>query len=67
MAVVKVLEIIGESSESWEKAVQCAVDEVAKTVDNLKSVYVENLQAILEGSKIVKYRADVKISFVVKN
>ncbi|MHC1719563.1 MAG: dodecin family protein [Clostridiaceae bacterium] len=65
MAVVKVIEIIAESPESWEAAVQDAVTEAAKTVENLQTVYVKNLQAVLEGSKIVKYRANVKISFIV--
>lgn len=66
MAVVKVIEIIAESTESWEAAVQDAVTEVSKTVKNLKTVYVKDLQAVLEENKIVKYRANLKISFVVK-
>jgi flavin-binding protein dodecin len=67
MAVVKVIEIIAESTESWEAAVQDAVTEAARTVDGLQTVYVQDLQAVLEGSKIVRYRANVKISFVVNN
>ena len=46
-------------------AVQEAVTEAAKTVDNLKTVYVRDLQAIIEGNSIIKYRANVKISFIV--
>jgi len=65
MAVVKVIELIAESTESWEAAVQDGVTEAAKTVKNLQTVYVKDLQAVLEGSKIVKYRANVKISFIV--
>ncbi|MBP1744731.1 MAG: ABC-type uncharacterized transport system, periplasmic component [Firmicutes bacterium] len=65
MAVVKVIEIIAESTESWEAAVQNAVTEAARTVDSLQNVYVQDFQAVLEGSKIVRYRANVKISFVV--
>ena len=65
MAVVKVIEIIAESTESWEAAVQDAVTEAARTVDSLQNVYVQDFQAVLEGSKIVRYRANVKISFVV--
>lgn len=66
MAVVKVIEIIAESTESWEAAVQDAVTEAAKTVDGLKTVYVQDFQAIIDGNKITKYRVNAKISFVVK-
>lgn len=65
MAVVKVIEILAESEKSWEDATQVAVSEAAKTVHNIKSVYVENFQAIVDNDKVVSYRVDVKISFVV--
>ena len=65
MAVVKVIEILAESEKSWEDATQIAVSEAAKTVHNIKSVYVENFQAIVDNDKVVSYRVDVKISFVV--
>jgi Protein of unknown function (DUF1458). len=38
-----------------------------KTVRNIESVYIENMQAVVEGNKIVKYRVNAKISFVVKD
>jgi len=66
MTVVKVIEILAESSESWEAAAQDAVAEAAKTVNNIKKVYVRNLQAVVEGNKIVKYRLNAKISFIVE-
>ena len=67
MAVVKVIEILAESTQSWEAAAQDAVNEVAKTIDNIQSIYVEGFQGIVEGTKIVKYRVNTKISFIVKN
>jgi flavin-binding protein dodecin len=66
MAVVKVIEILAESKEGWEAATQEAVTEAAKTVRNIKSVYVKEFQAIVEGNEIVKYRVNAKISFVVQ-
>jgi flavin-binding protein dodecin len=66
MAVVKVIEILADSNESWEAAAQDAVAVAAKTVEGIQEVFVENLKAIVEGNKIVKYRVCVKISFVVK-
>jgi flavin-binding protein dodecin len=66
MAVVKVIEILAESEESWEAATQEAVTEAAKTVRNIKSVYIKELQAIVEGNEIARYRVNAKISFVVQ-
>jgi len=66
MAVVKVIEILAESTESWEAATKEAVAEATKTVNNIQSVYVRNLQAIVKGNEIVKYRVNAKISFIVK-
>ena len=66
MAVVKIIEIIAESSKSWEDATKEAIAEATKTVRNIKSVYVKNLQAIVEDDKIVRYRVNAKISFIVQ-
>ena len=66
MAVLKVIEIMAESSESWEKAAQNAVDEVCKTVRNVKSVYVQHFQAVVDDGKVTRYRVNVKVSFGVE-
>lgn len=65
MPVVKVIELLAESEVSWEKATQEAVTEAAKTVRNIKTVYVESMQAIVQDNKIVQYRVNTKVSFVV--
>ncbi len=65
MAVVKIIELIGSSPTSWEDAVKNALADAAKTVDNIKSVYVKRCNAKVENNKIVEYRANVKIAFVV--
>ena len=66
MAVVKVIKLLSESTNGWEAAAQEAVTEAAKTIDDIQSVYVSNMQAIVENNKITKYRLNVKISFIVK-
>jgi len=66
MAVVKVIELLAESNESWEAATQNAVAEAAKTVRNIQAVYVRNLQAVVEGNKIARYRVNAKVSFIVQ-
>jgi dodecin len=66
MAIVKVIEILAESNDGWEAATQAAVNEATKTVKNIRSVYVRNLQAVVKNDKIVSYRVNAKISFVVE-
>jgi hypothetical protein len=66
MAIVKVIEVLAESEESWDDAVQVALKEAAKTVHNIQSIYVKEFQAIVENDQIVGYRVNAKISFLVK-
>ena len=65
MAVVKVIELLAESEKGWEAAAKEAVAEASKTVKNIRSLYVESFQAIVENNEIINYRIDAKISFVV--
>lgn len=67
MAVVKVLEIMAESSKSWEDAVQEAVNETAKTVRGIQNVWVQDFKAVVRDNKVVAYRVNCKISFTVEN
>lgn len=66
MAVVKILELLAESEESWEDAARQAVAEASKTVRSIRSVYMSEFQATVENDKIKNYRANVKISFVLE-
>jgi dodecin len=67
MAVVKVIELMAESTESWEAATKDAVMEASKTIRNIQEVYVQHFKAIVENDKIVKYSVNVKISFIVQD
>jgi flavin-binding protein dodecin len=66
MAVVKVIEVLSQSKNSWEDAAQMAVTVAAKSIRNIKSIYIENMQATVDNNKIVEYRVDAKISFLVE-
>jgi len=66
-AVVKVIEILAESTESWEAATKLAVAEAAKTVRNIQNVYIVSFKAIVEDNHIVRYRVDAKITFIVEH
>lgn len=65
MSVAKVIEILAEGN-TLESAVEAAVNEASKSVRNVKNVYVEGFQAIVEDSKVVKYRVNAKVTFVVE-
>jgi len=66
MPVVKIIELIGSSPDGWKEAVENALKEAAKTVKNIKGVHVKRCTANVKNNKIVEYRADVKIAFVVE-
>lgn len=67
MAVVKVIEVLAQSPESWEDAAKRALKEVQLTVRNVQSIYVKEFQAIVENGEIVEYRANAKVSFLVED
>jgi flavin-binding protein dodecin len=62
-SVYKVIELVGTSTESWEKAAAAAVNQAAKSLKDLRVAEVEELDMHLEGGKILAYRAKMKLSF----
>ncbi len=66
MTVVKIIELIGTSPNNWEDATKNALAQAAKTVKNIKSVYVKSCKATVENNQIAEYRAVVKIAFIVE-
>jgi flavin-binding protein dodecin len=62
-SVYKVIELVGTSTDSWEKAAKAAVDRAAKTLRDLRIAEVVQLDMQLEGGKVRAYRAKVKVSF----
>ena len=66
MSLAKVIEILAEGS-SVEEAIENGVKEASKTVRNIKHVYVEGIQAIIEGDKVEKFRVNLKLTFVLED
>ena len=62
-SVYKFIELVGTSTESWEKAAANAVETAAKSLRDLGIAEVVELDMQLEDGKIVAYRAKVKVSF----
>lgn len=63
--VVKVVELIGTSPNSWEDAVAGALKRASKTIRGITGVDVVSFNGVVRGGKIVEYRANVKIAFEV--
>ena len=62
-SVYKVIELVGTSTESWEKAAAAAVETAAMSLQDLRIAEVVELDMQLEGGKVALYRAKVKVSF----
>ncbi len=62
-SVYKVIELVGTSTESWEKAARAAVERAASTLRDLRIAEVAQLDMQIENGKIARYRAKVKVSF----
>lgn len=65
-SIAKVIEVIAESKESFDDAVEAALEEASKTVDDIKSIWVENMTAVVEDNEIVRYRVNAKVTFLVR-
>ena len=61
--VYKVIELIGTSPESWEKAAAAAIKRAAKTLRDLRVAEISQLDMQLKDGKVESYRAKVKVSF----
>jgi hypothetical protein len=61
--VYKVIELVGTSTTSWEKAAEAAVKRASKTLRDLRIAEITQLDMTLQNGKIAQYRAKVKLSF----
>ncbi len=65
MSMVKVIEVIAQSDKSFDAAAQAAVTEAAKTVRDIKQVFIKDMNAKVENGKITQFRVTAKISFLL--
>lgn len=63
--VLKVIEVLAESPKSWEDAAALAIAKAAETMHGIKSVYIKNFVALVENDKIVSYRVNAKVTFML--
>ena len=62
-SVYKIVELVGTSTESWEKAAAAAVSLASKSLRDLRVAEVSQLDMTIEEGKVTAYRAKVKLSF----
>jgi flavin-binding protein dodecin len=65
--LVKVIEVVAQSEKSFDDAAVQAVKEAAKSVRGIKSLWIKNFSAVVEGDKIKAYRVNAKISFLLES
>lgn len=62
-SVYKIIELVGTSTESWEKAATAAVERAAQSLRDLRIAEVVELDMVIDDGKVTAYRAKVKLSF----
>jgi flavin-binding protein dodecin len=65
MSVLKVIEIMASSENSWEDAVKNAVKTAGKTLKGIRSVWIQDQSAVVKNNEILEFRVTCKISFEV--
>lgn len=66
MAILKVIEVLSNSKESWEDATARGIEKASKSVKHIKSAFVQNMNVTVEDGKVDEYRVNLKITFEVK-
>ncbi len=64
--IVKIIEVIATSDKGFTEATQNALEEASKSVKNIKSIYIKEMNANVENNKIVSYAVNAKISFTLE-
>ena len=67
MPVLKVIEVLASSEKGWEDATREAVKMAAKTVKAIRSVYVQDMSAVVKNDDVTEFRVTVRITFEVKS
>lgn len=66
MSVARVTEIIASSPKSFEDAVKAGVKRACKTLKNVKGAWVKSQKVVVDNDKIVEYRVNLEVTFVLK-
>jgi flavin-binding protein dodecin len=65
MSIAKVTEIIASSPEGFDDAVNKGIKRAGKTLENVRSAWVKDLNVVVENGKVTEYRVTMKVSFIL--
>ncbi len=65
MSMLKVIEVLAESPDGFDGAVQAAVSKASETVRNIKSIHIKEMNAKVENGRVASYRVNAKVSFAL--
>jgi flavin-binding protein dodecin len=66
MSVARVTEITASSEKSFEDALQSGIARAVKTLKNVEGAWVQDQKVVIDGGKIVEYRVNMKVTFVLE-
>jgi flavin-binding protein dodecin len=66
MAILKVIEVMADSSKSWEDATRNAISHASNSVNHIKSAFVQSQSVVVKDGNVTDFRVNVKITFEVK-
>ncbi len=67
MSVAKVTEVTSSSTVSFEDAIKTGIARADKTLDNVAGAWIQEQKVVVSGGKIVEYRVNMKVTFVLKD
>jgi len=67
MSVLKVIEIMANSTVSWEDATKNAVKHASKSIKGIKSAFLQSQSVVVDNNEVTQFRVNVKITFEVKD
>ena len=65
MSVARVTEITASSKKSFDDALQTGVDRATKTLKNVEGAWIQDQKVVIKGGKIVEYRVNMKVTFIL--
>jgi flavin-binding protein dodecin len=67
MTMLKVIEVLAESPNSWEEAAQNAVQQASESLRGIASIYIKEFEAKVENDQITSYRVNAKVTFALED
>ncbi|MEZ5353374.1 MAG: dodecin family protein [Bryobacteraceae bacterium] len=67
MSIARVTEIISSSTKSFDDAIQQGIARACQTLENVESAWVQDQKVVVRDAKIVEYRVNMKVTFVLRD